>query len=196
MRHIFNRAVTEVKYVIGNVIYRIIAIRLPLSNSLAGKITFAKAIRCSCAKMIVRKMGYKCNVEKGAIFTRHTSIGDYSGIGANCLLMPNVTIGSNVLMGPYVSIITQNHRHDRTDIPMRMQGYEPVKGVTIRDDVWIGRSVIILPGVTIGQGTIIAAGAVVTKDLPEYSIAGGVPARVIRYRDASAGRANECIDSD
>lgn len=91
-------------------------------------------------------------------------------------------IGASVLMGPNVTIITQNHKHDRVDIPIRLQGYELIKPVTINDDVWIGRNVLIMPGVTIGSGTIIAAGAVVTKDVPEYTIVGGVPARILKYR--------------
>lgn len=65
---------------------------------------------------------------------------------------------------------------------MRLQGYEGWRPVTISDDVWLGRRVMIMPGVTIGKGTIVAAGAIVTKDLPEYSICAGVPAKVIGYR--------------
>ena len=70
----------------------------------------------------------------------------------------------------------------RTDIPMRGQGSTPARKVTVSSDVWIGARVIILPGVTIGQGAIIAAGAVVTKDVPPFSVVGGVPARVIKFR--------------
>ena len=79
-------------------------------------------------------------------------------------------------------IITVNHNTERIDIPMREQGSLPPQKVTICDDVWIGARVIILPGVTIGKGSIIAAGAVVTKNVPEYAVVGGVPAKVIKYR--------------
>lgn len=86
------------------------------------------------------------------------------------------------MMGPQVFIYTQNHNHDRTDIPMIAQGYEEEKPVVIGDDVWIGSRVTILPGVHIGEGAIIGASSVVTKDVPAYSIVGGNPAKVIKSR--------------
>lgn len=85
------------------------------------------------------------------------------------------------MMGPEVTILTHTHRIDRTDIPMGQQG-SMVCEVVIGDDVWIGMRSIILPGVRIGSGAVIGAGAVVTKDVPNYAVVGGVPARVIRYR--------------
>ena len=86
------------------------------------------------------------------------------------------------MMGPDVMIFTQNHKNDRLDIPMMLQT-DPKRPVVIGDDVWIAARAIILPGVTIGKGSIIGAGAVVTKDVPEYAVVGGNPARVIRYRN-------------
>ena len=85
-------------------------------------------------------------------------------------------------MGTDVTIITRNHRFDRTDIPMMEQGFEEERPVYIGNDVWIGDRALILPGVHIGDGSIIAAGAVVTKDVSPYSIVAGVPARKIRDR--------------
>jgi len=86
------------------------------------------------------------------------------------------------MMGPDVMIYTQNHRFDRIDIPMIEQGNTEPKPVVIEDDVWIAARSIILPGVTIGKGAVIAAGAVVTKDVPPYTVVGGVPARKIKLR--------------
>lgn len=86
------------------------------------------------------------------------------------------------MMGPDVMIFTSNHETSRTDTPMRLQGTAKIKPVTIGDDVWIGARVIILPGVTIGQGAILAANAVVTKDVPEYAVVGGNPAKLIKFR--------------
>lgn len=86
------------------------------------------------------------------------------------------------MMGTDVTIITRNHRFDRTDIPMMEQGFEEERPVYIGNDVWIGDRALILPGVHVGDGSIITAGAVVTKDVPPYSIVGGVPARKIRNR--------------
>ena len=86
------------------------------------------------------------------------------------------------MMGTDVTVITRNHKHERTDIPMRLQGFEEEKPVYIGNDVWLGDRVTLMPGVHIGNGCIVAAGSVVTKDVPDYSIVGGVPARVIRSR--------------
>lgn len=86
------------------------------------------------------------------------------------------------MMGPEVVIYTRNHSH-RKDELMIGQGYEETKPVVIGDDVWIGRRAIIMPGVKIATGTVVGAGAVVTKDTEAYSIVGGVPAKVIGYRE-------------
>ena len=86
------------------------------------------------------------------------------------------------MMGTDVTVITRNHRFDRIDIPMMRQGFVEEKPVYIGDDVWIGDRVIILPGVHVGDGCVIAAGSVVTKDVPRYTVVGGVPAKVIRER--------------
>lgn len=87
------------------------------------------------------------------------------------------------MMGPDVIIYTSNHETSRWDIPMRGQGATPKEKVTIGDDVWIGARVIILPGVTIGKGVILAAGAVVTKDIPDYAVVGGIPGKIIKFRN-------------
>ena len=86
------------------------------------------------------------------------------------------------MMGPDVCIMTSSHSTMRTDAPMNKQSHLPKRKVVIGDDVWIGRRVIILPGITVGKGSIIGAGAVVTKDVPEYAVVAGVPAKVIKYR--------------
>lgn len=122
------------------------------------------------------------NFEKNAYFTPLLSIGDNSGIGVNCEVNGKVSIGNDVMMGPEVVIYTSGHNHERTDIPMRLQGSSESYPVTIGNDVWIGRRTIIMPGVNIGDGCIIGAGAVVTKDVPPFSVAGGVPAKVIKSR--------------
>jgi maltose O-acetyltransferase len=76
-----------------------------------------------------------------------------------------------------------SHAYDRLDIPMDQQGFEDPTPIHIGDDVWIGARVIILPGVNIGSHCIIGAGSVVTKDVPDYAIVGGVPAKIIRMRN-------------
>lgn len=90
-------------------------------------------------------------------------------------------IGDYVMIGPYCIFASVNHKFDDFKSPMILQKPE-VKQIVIEDDVWIGAKVTVLPGVTIGRGSIIAAGAVVSKDVEPYSIVGGVPAKLIRYR--------------
>ena len=158
-----------------------IARHLPSStNPIFGKMS--KAIRVFFAKGFIKHCGKNVNIEQGATITSKLSIGDNSGVGVDCICGGEVIIGNDVMMGPECVIISRNHEFSRTDIPMRLQGYEEAKTCTIGDDVWIGRRAMIMPGVTIGSHSIIAAGAVVTKDVPEYAIVGGVPAKVIKYR--------------
>lgn len=160
------------------VLYKVTAQWLPISQ----RSSFAKKMRGFFAKRIVTKFGKNVNIERNAVFTPELEIGNNSGIGIDCEVYGPVTIGDNVMMGPEVVIYTSGHRHDRTDITIIEQGFEEPKRVVIGDDVWLGRRVIIMPGVHIGKGCIIGAGAVVTKDIPEYSVAGGVPAKVIKKR--------------
>ena len=139
-------------------------------------------LRVFWAKRIIKSTGNNVNIEKGAVFTPEVSIGNNSGIGINCELWGEIIIGDDVMMGPEIVIYTSGHSHKRVDLPMIKQGGDECKKVIINDDCWIGRRAIIMPGVTIGKGSIIGAGAVVTKDVPEYSIVGGVPAKVIKNR--------------
>ncbi len=130
--------------------------------------------------------GKKVNIEKDAVFSSKVTLGDFSGIGINAKIYGACHIGHHVMMGTDVTVITRNHRSDLTDIPMMEQGFADERPVYIGNDVWIGDRVLILPGVHIGNGCIIAAGAVVTKDVPDYVIAAGVPARVLRSRKQRA----------
>ncbi|WP_374754826.1 DapH/DapD/GlmU-related protein [Dyadobacter psychrophilus] len=76
-------------------------------------------------------------------------------------------------------------------MPIILQGSTKPNPVRLEDDVWIGRNVILMPGIVIGKGAIIGAGAVVTKDVPQYAIMGGVPAKLIRYRNKNQTSTNE-----
>ena len=86
------------------------------------------------------------------------------------------------MMGPEVVFYTQNHKTNRTDIPMREQGMTEIMPIVIEDDVWIGARVVVLPGCTIGRGSVIGACSVVSKSIPPYSVAVGSPARVVKCR--------------
>lgn len=107
------------------------------------------------------------------------TVGDNFYANTNCTILDcaKITIGNNVLIGPNVSLYTPNHAIDAEE---RKEGFERSLPINIGDNVWIGGSVTIVPGVTIGDNTIIGAGSVVTKDVPANVIAAGVPCRVIR----------------
>jgi maltose O-acetyltransferase len=113
--------------------------------------------------------------------------GNKVTFGSGCRINENahiekVNIGNDVLIAPNVSILSRMHEFSRTDIPMSLQGYREEKTVTIGNDVWLGRNVVVLPGVTIGNGAIVAAGAVVTKSVPDFAIVAGIPAAIISSR--------------
>lgn len=110
-------------------------------------------------------------------------IGNNVGINHYCFIgvRGDIEIGDNVIFGPRVNIFSENHNFDSIEIPIKNQGV--TKGKTIiGSDVWIGANVSIMSGVNIGDGCVIAAGAVVTKNIPAYSIIGGVPAKIIKSR--------------
>lgn len=158
---------------------------LPATDNSIAVLRFVRILRSAVGKRILEGWGKNVNIEKGADFGTGSGIflGNNSGLGINCKVRGPLVIGNNVMMGPDVLIFTSNHETKRTDIPMNKQGFSRLKQVTICDDVWIGARVIILPGVTIGEGSIIGAGAVVTKNIPPYSIAGGIPAKVLKSRN-------------
>lgn len=110
-------------------------------------------------------------------------IGNHVGFAQNCFLevRGKITIGDDCIFASDVSIAAENHNFDKISQPIRLQGATR-KGITIEKNCWIGTKVIILDGVTIGEGSIIAAGAVVNRDIPPYSVAGGIPAKVIKSR--------------
>lgn len=165
------------------IIYYLILIRLPHSTvPVVGQLTERlKEIIC---RRIFKFCGTNVNIGRGARFGKGygIQIGNNSGIGMNAKIPDNVIIGEDVMMGVNVQIIGSKHNFERTDIPMRKQGSTKLTPVVIEDDVWIGNNAIILPERRIRKGTIVAAGSVVTKDFPEFSIIGGNPARLIKSR--------------
>lgn len=171
------------KQLICLALYYGFAIHLPSSNNFfVGGL--CKRIRYVLVKGIFKKCGENVNVEHGAVFGRGTDveIGDYSGIGLNCVIPSTSTIGRYVMMGPNCYVLGQNHCYDQIDKPMCFQGFTGKEPLIIEDDVWIGRNVLVTPGRTIRKGTIIAAGCILCKDFPEYSIVGGCPSKLIKSR--------------
>ena len=149
-----------------------------------GKLGFG--IRYLFLKSLAKTCGDVVAIYPGAYFlnVERIAIGHHVSIHQMCYLegIGGLEIGSHVSLSHSVSIITHEHDYMQTEIPIRDAKIIP-KPVIIEDDVWIGAGARILGGVTIGQGTVVGAGAVVTKSIPPGSIAVGVPATVKFSRD-------------
>ena len=102
----------------------------------------------------------------------------------------SIAIGNDALIGPNVVLRAADHRHDDPERPMLLQGHEPGE-IVIEDDVWLGANVVVLGGVRIGRGAIVAAGAVVTKDVDSRTVVGGVPARFLASRRGPGAEPSE-----
>ncbi len=158
---------------------------LGLYYSVAKNLPFGTRFRTFLVRGIFKKCGKEVTVLKGVKFGSglNVEIGDFSSLNADCWIGNDTIIGNDVMMGPEIIILSGSHNFERTDIPMREQGAPPRRSVTIGDDVWIGTRAIILPGVNVGSHSIVGSGSVVTKDVPEWAIVAGNPAKVIRNRN-------------
>lgn len=162
--------------------YYAIARHLPDSPLPAASI--ANRIRLFLVKHIFKKVGKEVKIHAGVSFGSgiNVQIGNYSSLNQDCSIANDTIIGNDVMMGPGIIVLSGSHNFERTDIPMREQGAPSRKPVIIGDDVWIGTRTIILPGVKIGDHAIIGAGSVVTRNVEEWTIVAGNPARMIRAR--------------
>jgi len=130
--------------------------------------------------------GTNCALRYSAIFSPGSGdihFGDDCSVGPFCYLDGHggLVVGNKVMIGPHVGVYSSNHIFSDVEQPLLNQGLEKL-GVTIGDDVWIGSHAVILAGVQIGNGVVVAAGAVVTRDIPARSVVAGVPARVLKTR--------------
>ena len=162
---------------IGNPAYLSSSARLQLKSDgrhFGGKIIIGDGVTISDGVII-------------ATYGGTVTIGSRAYMGPYCVLYGHggLRIGSNTMIGAHTVIVPANHSFDRTDIPLNLQPIRK-RGITIADDVWIGAGCCILDGVRIGKGAVIGAGAVVTKDIDDYSIAVGVPAVAVRSRSNDA----------
>lgn len=130
-----------------------------------------------CGNVFYAHTGVSMLYPKNIVIGENVSINRFTVITAK----DKVTIGNNVLIGSNVIINSGNHNFSKVDIPINQQGHT-LAPIIIEDDVWIGSNVCVLAGVTIGKGSVIGAGAVVTKNVEPYSVMGGVPARLIKKR--------------
>ena len=141
-------------------------------------------LRIVCVRNIFKHCGQIETIDTHVFFGNghDIEIGDKSGIGAYNKIPNNIRIGNYVMMGPDICIFSSNHRFDDITLPMCEQGIQESLPTIIEDDVWIGARVIMTPGRYVRKGTIVGAGAVLTKDYDEYSIVGGNPAKLLKSR--------------
>ena len=163
-------------------IYYLLAVHLPTSPMPGGRLGLW--LRRSCAQRMLKRCGKGIHIGKGASFGSGATVelGDNSAIPGGAWLLGEVSIGNDVMMGPEVILISYNHRVDDLTRPMADQGAAESKPIVIGNDVWIGTRSIILPGVHVGDHAIVGAGSVVARNVPEWAIVGGNPARIIKYR--------------
>ncbi|MCO6450189.1 MAG: acyltransferase [Caldilineales bacterium] len=133
---------------------------------------------------VIECTGILTNLGKGLSIGDNSNLGDYNYVGA----AGGVRIGENVLIGQGVRFHSENHVTERINAPIKSQGVTN-SGIVVGDDVWLGSGVILLDGVKIGTGAVVAAGSVVTQDVLPYAIVGGVPAKLIKYRDGGVREA-------
>lgn len=173
------------KYKVALIIYYTLISKLPNSRYLKVSNAIRVWYIAKILKLIDNSVG--CIIEEGVYISSgkdSVKLGSYSHINENVFIQ-SATIGNYVIIAPNVVLLSHSHNHSKIDVPIVNQGMTENTPVIIEDDVWIGRNVIIMPGCKIGKGAIIGAGAIVTKDIPKYAIAVGVPAIVVKYRTES-----------
>ena len=165
-------------------------------------------LRLKSYSMYLKKIGNDCNIGPGTSIVgwKNISLANNVTIGQNCILtssegslsigsnsglnsnvtlgadLGSINIGENVIIGMNTVMRAANHRFDQSPkVPIREQGHDSGK-IIIHDDVWIGASSVIRPGITIGKGSVIAAASNLTKDVEENAIVAGNPAKLLKYR--------------
>jgi len=146
---------------------------------------FCLPLRAALLRTVLGGFGAGSCVTDGVTFISGPSItiGERVSINQHCYFVGGggLTIGNDVLIAPYVALVTEGHTFTDTAAPMRQQA-NTLAPIVIEDDVWLAAGVTVTGGVTIGRGSVIGAGAVVTSDVEPFSVMGGVPAKLIRKR--------------
>lgn len=140
----------------------------------------ATNLRYMFAKNIVSEIGPEAYIEKGAQLEHGVILKNNAIVGINCRVRSGTTIEEHTMMGPDCVFYTQNHKYSKENGSAFGMGATDIEPVLVKSFAWIGTRCIILPGVTIGKGSIVGAGSVVTKDVPDYHLVAGNPARVIK----------------
>lgn len=133
------------------------------------------------------RLGERVTLRRGVVIAGNglLAIGDGTTINEGCRISAfhDVRIGAGCLFAPCVSVLDIDHSFDTRAVPLKDQGYRTAP-VVIGDEAWLGANAVVLRGVRIGRGAIVGANSVVTRDVPDYAIVGGVPARLLRMRPA------------
>jgi maltose O-acetyltransferase len=173
--------------------YQVLLKRLPASFQPGGGP--AMALRRMAARRLLSSCASEVYVEQGADFGsgigRH--LGRGSGYGVRAKIYP-CRIGEHVMMAPEVIILDRNHVFEDPSRPIGLQGETESRPPVLGNNIWIGTRVIILPGIRVGDGAIIGAGAVVTKDVAPYAIVAGNPARVVGFRGVAPDTRTVALD--
>lgn len=122
------------------------------------------------------------------VFPHKVSLGEYCYVGAGCYLDGDITIGAHSMLANNVAVVGGDHAFDRPGVTMRDGGREEWKPTVLGRDVWVGHGAIILNGVRIGDGAIVAAGSVVTRNVEAFSVVAGNPARHLKWRFDEEGQ--------
>ena len=144
-------------------------------------------LRWAYYRVVFARLAGFCFIRPGARITHSygMSVGRNLHLNTGTFIdaRGGLTLGDNVLIGPNAVLLTSQHHWSDPSQPIVVQGHQ-LAPTTVGDDVWIGANAVILPGLNIASGTVVGAGAVVTKNTESYSIVGGIPARVVGFRPA------------
>ncbi|EMO43306.1 transferase hexapeptide repeat protein [Leptospira noguchii serovar Autumnalis str. ZUN142] len=156
-------------------------------KKIGNHVHFHPAVEIDCFENI--SIGENCGVGAFAFFSAsggEIRIGNEVFFNRNVHINASVggviDIGDRCLIGPNVVFRTANHNFDSIELPIQKQGHK-IGNIILETDVWIASNVVLVGGIRIGKGVVVAAGSVVTKDIPAYSVVGGVPAKIIKKRN-------------
>jgi len=175
---------TKLISLLNRIYFGIWGVSIPDSVSIGRNVSISKGFFIKKGDV---NIGESCELSKGTVLKAYggeINIGRNSYVGEYAVIYGHggVEIGENVLIAMHTTIVSSNHKIPQKNTLIRSLG-DVLLPVKIGNDVWIGAGVKILGNVNIGDGCIIGAGAVVTKDLPPYAIAVGVPAKIIDFRN-------------
>lgn len=165
--------------------YELIARRLP-GHNFGGLISrWSSNFRVFCARRFILACGTNIFLGPNVTLSFSSEIGSHVEINENCY-MQGCKIGDYALIGPWCYSIIRHHKYKDPNIPVILQGYTSNNPPLIGRDVWIGARVMLLPGIKLGEGSVIAAGAIVTHDVAPFAVVAGIPAREIGRRALSS----------